>query len=283
MKERMEHEPREIVTFMALAHGRDLSIYDESYLAQALEKRRLAAGCKSVAEYRGLLSGCEEAEVFYHSLNIAYSEFFRSPLVFALLEQQILPGLVLKKDTAGKRSEIRIWSAACAAGQEAYSCAMLIEELSATRDSAAPYRIFASDLSEAELETARRGVYHEAAVQNVRLKQIHNFFTRQGDHYTVRAALREHIEFSCYDLLDRESVCPPASIFGDFDIIFCSNLLFYYRDEIQRVILDKMRQSLAPGGYLVTGEAERMMVNNHGGFHSILPPVAIFQATQPRR
>ena len=88
---------------------------------------------------------------------------------------------------------------------------------------------------------------------------------------------KSYCSFSTHDLLDESLACPPASIYGDFDIVFCCNLLYYYRLEIQRRILDKVLRSVAPGGYLVTGEAETAIVEQVVGIRPALRPAAIFQ------
>jgi chemotaxis protein methyltransferase CheR len=217
-----------------------------------------------------------EAEAFSRSLNITYSEFFRNPLAFALLEQLILPRLLGEVGKSG-RSEVRVWSAGCAAGQEAWSVAILLEELAAARERPVTIRIFATDVSETALALARKGVYDPAAVQNIRLKHLRDYFSAQGEAYVVTPRLRARVDFSAYDLLDARSACPPASLYGDFDLILCSNLLFYYRPDLRQHILDKVCRALSPGGYFVSGEAERDIVAKHDGFGHVAPPAAVFQ------
>ena len=90
------------------------------------------------------------------------------------------------------------------------------------------------------------------------------------------------MDFSVYDLLD-DGTCPPASIYGGFDLVLCSNVLLYYRPKTQRLILDKVRRSLAPSGYLITGETEREIVAGAGGFRVVAPPATVFQQMQSRR
>jgi chemotaxis methyl-accepting protein methylase len=85
------------------------------------------------------------------------------------------------------------------------------------------------------------------------------------------------VDFSIYDLLDEHSSCPQASLFGDFDLIFCCNVLFYYRADIRQRILAKISRALAPGGYLVTDEVERECVANHHSLYAVAPPAAVFK------
>lgn len=257
--------------------ARKIALYDESFVRKAIAKRQVVQGLPTVAAYGAYLARHpEEVEDLVHSLRIGYSEFFRNPLTFALLEQWILPSLAAEKPLGG-HSEIRVWSAGCAAGQEAWSIAMLLDALSGARKPRISYRIFATDLSESDLAIADTGVYGADAVGNVRLRYLNDYFVRQGESFVIAPRLRERVSFSVYDLLDESSSSPEASLYGDFDLIFCCNLLFYYRADIRQQILNKVCRALSPGGYVVTGEAERDIVAAHEGLHASVPPVSVFQ------
>ena len=264
-------------------HGRDVSGYDEAFLAKAVEKRRRHGTYKTAGAYlERLADDAVEAEALCRSLRVVYSEFFRDPLAFALLEQIILPALVAAKKTS-VQGEIRVWSAACAAGQEPWSVAILLDELLGAQppDTLAPYRIFATDLSETDLAVARAGVYSATALGNVRRRHLDSLFSPQGGGLlAIVPRIRAQVEFSLYDLLDESTSSPSTSIYGDFDLVLCCNVLLYYRPEAQRFILDKLRRCLAPGGYLVTGESERQMVETAGGFRAVAPPASVFQMTR---
>ena len=272
-----------IIRAVQQAPGGDVSAYDPSFLLNSAEKRRLATGLESVADYGDYLAAHrEEAELFCRSLHIAYSDFFRNPLTFALLEQVVLPGLAEARKKTG-RGEIRVWSAGCAAGQEAWSVAILLEELTAGAAPPLSYRIFATDHSEPDLALARAGVYSRDAVGNVRSRHLRNYFSRQGEAFAILPRLRERVDFSAGDLLDATSGSPAASIYGDFDLVLCCNVLFYYQPAVRQRILDKLCRALAPGGYLMTGEAERDWVAKHHGLRSVTPPAAVFQKQRNAR
>jgi chemotaxis protein methyltransferase CheR len=269
----------QIVKFMNGMYGGNISRYDETFLLKSVEKRMAATTRATIAEYCTYLSEDKgEAEAFLRSLNITYSEFFRNPLTFAVLEQRVLPRLIEKKLESGA-AEIRIWSAGCAAGQEVFSVAILLDELLSARKTSLSFRIFATDIAETALAAAQSGVYDAAAVQNVRLKHIRSSFSEQNGSYTIARRIRERIEFSRYDLLDERSTSPPCSIYGDFDLVFCSNLLFYYTPAIRQFILNKVCHSLSDGGFLVTGETERSdveMIN----LDEISPMSGVYQKSQ---
>ena len=258
---------------------RKIGAYDESFVRKAIVKRMQAHGLPQVANYGEYVAGHpEEIEELSRSLRIGYSEFFRNPCTFAMLEQWIVPSLAAAQKFRG-RGELRVWSAGCAAGQEAWSIAMLLDAMSEAGEPRLAYRIFATDLAEPDLALAEAGVYSAEAVGNVRLSYLNAYFVRQGECFVVAPRLRERVSFSVYDLLDGGSSSPEASLYGDFDLIFCCNLLFYYRPDVRQRILGKIGRALAPGGYVVTGEAERDMVAAHDGLHAVAPPVTVFHKT----
>ncbi len=257
-------------------HGRDVAQLDGAFLARCLDRRREVTATPTLEAYVARLERDGiEAEAFFSSLDIHHSELFRAPLVFALLEERILPGLVRRAESTGG-AEIRVWSAGCAAGQEAYSVAILLAELAEASATPIRFRVIATDTSMAQVELARAGSYSELSMRNVRLCHLRRWFETGGSGWTVTAGLRALVDFSVHDLLDPRSASPPASIFGWFDLVLCSNVLFYYRPDVQHRILDRLRASLSVDGILATGEAEREPVLESGGFQAMAHRVPLF-------
>ncbi len=268
---------KHITDLLSRSHANDVSPYDESFLEASLRKRMTETQCGSAEHYcRFLEHSSDERSLFYDSLRICYSEFFRNPLTFGVLERIVLPSLILKKKN-GTRNELRIWSAACAAGQEAYSLAIVLEEFKIGSGEQFTYRIFATDRCDVQIREAQHGSYSASALGNINLHRASHWFTNHGDSYTVHPALKEHIDFSVFDLLSEHISCPPASIFGDFDLVVCANILFYYKQEHRSAILEKAGSCLARGGFIVTGEAEREIFLNHH-YREAFPHSAIFRA-----
>jgi chemotaxis methyl-accepting protein methylase len=264
----------EIIRLLLLLENFDASVYDESFLRKTLENRITEAHCESeLAYYDYLQQSHIEAQQFIISLSVSYTEFFRNSLTFAVLEKIVLPNLYHKKLNS-KQHEIRIWSAACASGQETYSLAMLLQEIG-NHDSL-KYRIFATDQSKIQIEAAQNGTYPLSALNLLNIQRLNKFFTKHGHFYTIIPELKEKIEFSNFDLLDKELSSPPSSIFGNFDIIFCANILFYYDIEHRKEIIDKLRKCLAKDGYLITGETERDILAQHR-FDEVIKQSAIFR------
>lgn len=254
----------------------DISKYDERFLNKTLQKRFEEIHCANAGNYLEVIQhNTAEVSSFLHSLQIAYTEFFRNSLSYAVLEQIILPTLIQKKKEL-KRKEIRVWSAACSGGQESYSLAMLMEELKNGDAEKFSYRIFATDQNEALVNEARKGHYTGNALNNLSLKRVNQWFTKKSDTYSVKQELKNNIDFSVFDLFSEQFSCPPASIFGEFDIVMCANLLFYYKDEYRQAILEKTGNCMAAGGYLVTGETERQILSDHN-YTEAFPQSAIFR------
>jgi chemotaxis protein methyltransferase CheR len=265
-----------IIRFMHDRYTLNVTIYDKSFLERTIANRMIFSSCKSKDDYLLLLNKMpSEVTMLIESLTNSYSEFFRNPLTFALLKQIIYPKLFDKKGTLHAH-EVRIWSAGCAAGQEAYSLAMLADEYINEHPVSTSFRIFATDISTKQLEDARRGVFDQKNIQNTTHGFINAYFTAKGQSYAVNEKLKSYIDFSFYDLLDKETNAPPSSIFGGFDIIMCSNVLFYYQPDIQKVILDKLSRSLNIGGFLFTSEAEIGIVRGYSNFKQFSSLSTIF-------
>jgi len=191
----------EINAMMQTAHGLDVSAYDEIFLAKSLAKRQAATASETMGTYlERLAEEPGEAEIFFRSLSIPYSEFFRNPLTFGMLEQVILPSLVAIKKASGK-PKLRIWSAGCAAGQEAWSVAILLDELISSQGHPVSYNIFATDYSEAELTLARSGVYNAGALGNIRTRHLESYFSRRGEFYAIEDCLKERVSFTTWGFL----------------------------------------------------------------------------------
>lgn len=268
------------ITFMKQSFGRDISIYNDSFLLKTLTRRWIEIGVNNFSEYyRVLNNNNKEADAFYSSLNITYSQFFREGNTFSVLEQTILPAMISNKLDG---SEIRIWSAGCSNGQEAYSIAILLSELAEFGGKSIKIRIFATDISEKALAIAKAGVFDQNEVQNLKFRYLNKYFVKQDKTYTILPKLKQLISFSYYDLLNLSSAYPPESIYGDFDLVMCSNLLFYYKANLQLLIIKKLQKSISSNGYLVTGEAEKSIIENATKLNISAIPVPIFKNYERR-
>lgn len=255
-------------------HGMDISMYDESFVNKTILQRIDLTGCSDITNYsRFVAENKKEAESVMSLLQVSYSEFFRNTLTFSILESIILPEMVFRKRNS-KSKEIRIWSAACAGGHEPYSLAMILENINGQNEKIR-YRIFGTDQNENQISKARNGEYYKESIGNVTRKQFEKWFIQSGYSYAVIPELKKYCEFSVFDLLSKQS-SPPESIYGDFDLVLCANILFYYKPTYRKIIMDKIRGSLAEDGLLICGEAEKEILKA-GNFKEVFPQSAIFR------
>ena len=272
----MKEKTEIIVQIMTEKYQIDISAFDVSFLTKTINSRMNEVSVKEISDYRNYLTqNPSEPELLSKSLINSYSEFFRNPLTFVVLEQMIFPKIMDRK-TTGKSGELRIWSAGCASGQEPYSIAILAEDHRRTSKQNIPVRIFATDISPQELLSAGKGIYHLRTIQNTRICHINRYFTNSGEYYSINPAIRELVEFSLFDLLNSTEGAPPSSVYGDFDMIMCSNLLFYYNPDVQKKILTRLSKTLASGGYLITGECETALIKSFRGFTQVNPLIPVF-------
>lgn len=263
-----------IIDVMKTAHGMDISMFDQSFLSMSVEKFSSVENATTPGEYSALIAADrKKANELLESLNVCYSEFFRNPMTFALLEQMILPAIIEKKQPG---SGIRVWSSACAAGQEPYSISILLEDLICRKEKNTRFRVFGTDISEKELEKARKGIYNFSEIQNLSMGIVKKYFDQDGDNYIIADSIKNHLDFSFHDLLDQNAGSPASSIFGDFDLVCCCNLLYYYNPGIRQQIINRLYDSLSPGGFLVTGEAERDILARYK-FRPVIPTACVFQ------
>ena len=264
-----------MIDLLKKQHAIDVSMYDEIFMNKTIMQNVEKAGCRTFEEYSHILAESKkEVQKLADSFQISYSEFFRNPLTFSVLERIILPELIFNNRNK-KSKEIRIWSAACAGGQETYSMAILLEGFN-NGNERIEYRIFGTDQDEAQINKARIGEFDIASIGNVTHKLEKQWFLRHGNKYAVIPELKKNIEFSAFDLFSEQNSSPPESNFGGFDIILCANLLFYYKNEFRRIIIDKIRGALTENGLVITGEAEREILMNFK-FKESYPHSGIFR------
>lgn len=188
----------------------------------------------------------EEARALADDLLITVTSFFRDPEVFQTLEKQVIPR-IFERRLSGE--SIRVWSAGCATGEEAYSLAMLLLEEASRRELPPRIQVFASDLHKHSLDKARDGFYPGDIETDVSQERLRRFFHRENGGYRVNKELRETVVFAPHNLLSD----PP---FSRLDLISCRNLLIYLERDVQRKLVELFHYSLCPDGHLLLGTAE---------------------------
>ncbi len=243
--------------------SQDISCHNDAFVAQALKSRMITTDLVNTAEYLSYAQNSpEEQAAFFSLLHVKYSSFFRNSLTFAHLEHHIIP-TIIQKAIEHKKREVRIWSAGCADGQEPISIAMLIEEYLENSQKKIDYSIFATEKYVRHDNPLSTHAFSLIALNNLTQSRISRWFTQRDLSYTISHELTRHIEYSAFDMIGLTNR-PPTSIFGEFDLVLCCNLLIYYQAECQEIILKKLVHSLKPQGYLITGETERNTVLQFG-------------------
>lgn len=224
--------------------GTDFGCYRPATVTRRVLNRMISVRSDSFEHYLGLLTENDgEARQLAERITIKVSRFYRNALSFDLLRQNVLADLAARVVDR----PLRIWSAGCAYGEEAYTLAMLLEE------AGLPGQIEASDIDLGALQTAAAGIYRRAAFDELPEGLFSRFVGRAGDGYQVDAGLRKRVRFSVHDLTSTAALPWSAA---DFDLILCRNVLIYFSPEVKERALLLVRSALRPDGYLCLGEAE---------------------------
>jgi chemotaxis protein methyltransferase CheR len=193
----------------------------------------------------------QEYEFLVDTLTVNVSEFFRNPETFRIIEKEIIPFIIKYKPESLVRS-IRIWSAGCAAGEEAYSLAILLHRVLKSDFDKYRIRITGTDIDTQSLEKARRGVYNENSLKNLDPNIKERYFLKQGDAYQVIDELKNITHFKHHDLISGTRI-------DRFDIIVCRNVMIYFKKEIQERLQFNFYQALEKGGFFVIGKSETLL------------------------
>jgi len=176
--------------------------------------------------------------------------WFRDMSHFHLLQEMICPEI---KARAGR--SIRIWSAACSYGQEPYNLSMVVQDYQRANPGALTggVDVVATDISSTVLKEAKKGVYcGMSSSRGLSLDQQNRYFKVNGDCLEVKPEIRQRVSFRELNLTKG------YEMMGRFDVIFCRNVLIYFSSEQKRDIINRMAQTLNPGGYLFLGSTESL-------------------------
>lgn len=190
----------------------------------------------------------EEATNLINRLTTNYSYFMREPEHYDFLKKVILPQLV---QTHSHDHDLRIWSAGCSAGQEAYTTAMVIDEFFGPQKAQWDATILATDISQNVLDKATQGIYEGENLKDIPPAWKTKYFTKTGpDLYQVNSKIRSQVIFRTLNLME------PFSFRKPMDLIFCRNVMIYFDAPTKNRLVEKYYDCLADGGYLLIGHSE---------------------------
>jgi chemotaxis protein methyltransferase CheR len=243
----------ELGEIRALIERRSAILFDASRerffstrVREYLEERGMASGSVLIEKIRGYSS---EYESLLERLLTQETSFFRYPAVFEALEKTILPAARERKIWENPRT-LRIWSAGCSTGEEAYSIAISVSEALKFAESW-EVEILATDISRRALRHAERGIYSKRNLQALPDAEVETYFTATKHGLQVKPRIRKMVSFAQMNLAESVYV-------GKIDCIFCMNVLMYFSDERRVAILHHFYDALEPGGYFFLGHAETL-------------------------
>ncbi|MHC1610227.1 MAG: CheR family methyltransferase [Candidatus Methanospirareceae archaeon] len=234
--------------------GVDCSNYKDNYLKRRIGLRMKAMGFDedSYDEYsRFLDENPDECKSLIEEITINVTEFFRDIETFDAFRDEVLPELLAEKRERKSRI-LRIWSAGCSIGEEPYTISIILHERLGSELNNWLISIHATDIDEKALRAARAGIYESQALRNMSKYQISRYFDADGDgRYRIKEEVKHLVRFQRHDLFSERK-------FSHFDVIFCRNVIIYFRKEFQNQLLLDFYNALNRGGYLILGRTETM-------------------------
>jgi two-component system, chemotaxis family, CheB/CheR fusion protein len=261
---------KELLQELAESRAFDFRGYKRTTLERRFRRRMFQLNIGSYADYAQYIrENPEEVNEVLTTILINVTEFFRDPPAWEILRTEILPPM-LKQLTPG--ASFRAWSAGCASGEEAYSIAITLAELLGPRLPDFDVKIYATDIDEEELVTARRGEYSAEALRRVRPEWREKYFHGKG-------MLRVNREIRRLLIFGRSNLAQDAPI-SHVDLLLCRNILIYFDSELQRQILARLDHALEVGGILFLGKSESQLTNA-AHFRRLNARWRIFRRIQP--
>ncbi|WP_307796795.1 CheR family methyltransferase [Actinomadura barringtoniae] len=246
-------EFEDLLLMLKETRGFDFTGYKPTTLTRRIKRRMDALELRTVEEYRDFLElEPEEFARLFDSLLINVTSFFRDPPAWRALKETVLPELLAAKDPS---RPIRVWSAGCATGEEAYTLAILLAEELGADEFRDRVKIYATDLDEDALHQARTGSYTERQVAEVPEELRRTYFEPAGPRYAFRRDLRRQVIFGRNDLTHDAPI-------SRVDLLVARNTLMYFNAETQTGVIRRFHFALSNPGYLFLGKAEMLL--NHG-------------------
>lgn len=227
--------------------GHDFSSYKPNTMKRRVAKRMALHRFRKASEYLEYLHHDEdEANHLFRDMLIRVTEFFRDPGLWDYCRNELFPEVLRQHEYS---EGFRVWVAGCSTGDEAYSIAILLNEVLREKNISRRVQIFASDLDADAISIARRGEYPAGIVNEVPESLLSRYFSYANDRYKIRKSVREQIIFAPHNLLKD----PP---FTNIDLISCRNLLIYLNQDLQTDLISLFHMSLRNMGTLVLGPSE---------------------------
>ncbi|TDP95073.1 CheR family methyltransferase [Labedaea rhizosphaerae] len=242
-----------VLAYLKEARGFDFTGYKRSSLMRRVRRRMAQVGTEAYAEYLDQLQvNPDEFVALFNTILINVTGFFRDPEAWEYLRAEVVPRLLAERSPD---ESLRIWSAGCASGQEAYSLAMLFADALGVETYRQRVKIYATDVDEDALRQARHATYSSAELEGLDEQKLEYYFEAQNGRYGFRKDLRRSVIFGRNDLVQDAPI-------SRIDLLVCRNTLMYFNAETQTKILERFHFALAPRGTLFLGKAEMLLSQN---------------------
>ena len=239
--------------------GHDFSLYKKTTVYRRIERRMQAHGIENMDSYvKHLQDNPKEVHSLFKELLINVTSFFRDPEAFAALKKDILPMLFSRKP---EDYVFRAWVPGCSTGEEAYSIAIALREYMDSIKQDFAVKIYATDIDEDVIASARSGVYHPNITADVSAERLRRFFSKDDAGYRIKKDIREMVVFAVQSVIKD----PP---FTKVDLLSCRNLLIYLEFGVQEKLFPMFHYALKPGGILLLSPSESI-----GKFSDLFSPV----------
>jgi two-component system, chemotaxis family, CheB/CheR fusion protein len=242
-----------LLAYLKQSRGFDFTAYKRSGLMRRVLVRMQTVGISRFADYQDFLQvDPEEFTRLFNTILINVTTFFRDAPAWDYLAGNVIPRIL-----GGPESThgIRVWSAGCASGEEAYSLAMLLADALGFDGFRDRVKIYATDVDEEALTQARQATYSTRAAQDVPPELLRKYFDRQDDRLVFNKELRRCVIFGRHDLIQDAPI-------SRVHLLVCRNCLMYFNSEAQARILSRFHFALAEGGVLFLGKAETLLSHN---------------------
>jgi len=255
----IQHQFQKVFVLIRSATGHDFSQYKQTTIQRRIERRLAVHQISKLTDYIGyLLKNPSEIDVLFKNLVIGVTSFFRDPEAYEVLGEQALPKLL---QTKKPDDPLRCWVVGCSTGEEAYSLAVIVSEVMEKQKKHFDVQIFATDIDEAAIESARKGIFPDSIASDVSKERLDKFFTKDDGAFRIKKQIRDMVVFSLQSVIKD----PP---FSRLDLVSCRNLMIYLDHTLQKKILPLFHYIMNPGGVLLLGTSETI-----GQFTDLFQPI----------
>ncbi|MEU8418894.1 CheR family methyltransferase [Amycolatopsis japonica] len=247
-----EQELESLLAFINDSRGFDFTGYKRTSLGRRIRKRMQTVNFERYADYRDFLeSNADEFQELFNTILINVTGFFRDPAAWEYLRTAIVPGLIANADPD---KDIRIWSAGCSSGEEAYTLAIIFAEHLGIEACTKRVKIYGTDVDEEALREARAGVYPLKTLEKLPDEVKAKYFEPNGALFGFRRDLRRRVIFGRHDITRDAPI-------SRVDLLVCRNTLMYFNVEAQTKIIERFHFALNEGGHLFLGKAEMLLAD----------------------